>query len=76
MARTAAQGVLDARTLFPDSSLADLYDPLTMPPELLKAHQQLDKLVMKAYGFPVKGFSEADCVARLMEMYQELVSKT
>ena len=46
----AAQAVLDARAQFPDSSLADLYDPLTMPPVLLKAHQQLDKAVDAAYG--------------------------
>ncbi|GHV49652.1 methylase [Synergistales bacterium] len=69
----AAQCVLDARALFPDSSLADLYDPLTMPPELLKAHRNLDKLVMQAYGFSVKDTTEASCVARLMERYQKLL---
>ena len=69
-----AQGILDARALYPDSSLADLYDPLTMPPELRKAHQQNDKAVMQAYGFDIKSMSEADCVAALMKMYQELVS--
>jgi type II restriction/modification system DNA methylase subunit YeeA len=67
-----AQAVLDARTLFPDSSLADLYDPLTMPPVLLKAHQNLDRAVMKLYGFSVKDTTEASCVAALMERYQEL----
>jgi len=67
-----AQVVLDARANYPDSSLADLYDPLAMPPELLKAHQNLDRAVMKLYGFSVKGFSEADCVAALMERYQKL----
>lgn len=46
----AAQAVLDARAQFPDASLADLYDPLTMPPALLKAHQALDKAVDAAYG--------------------------
>ncbi len=70
-----AQAVLDARALFPDSSLADLYDPLTMPPELLKAHQQLDRAVMKLYGFSVKDTTEASCVAALMERYQALVEK-
>ena len=70
-----AQGILDTRALFPDSSLADLYDPLTMPPELLKAHQNLDRAVMKLYGFNVKEMSEAACVAALMERYQRIVSK-
>jgi len=69
----AAQGVLAARALFPNSSLADLYDPLTMPPELLKAHQYLDRAVMAAYGFPLKGTTEAVCVAQLMERYKKLV---
>jgi hypothetical protein len=67
-----AQGILDARALYPDASLADLYDELTMPPELRKAHQANDRAVMAAYGFPVKGFTESDCVAALMKMYQEL----
>ncbi len=70
-----AQGILDARALYPDSSLADLYDPLTMPPELQKAHIANDKAVMQAYGFDIKNTSEADCVAALMKMYQELTSK-
>lgn len=70
-----AQGILEARALYPDSSLADLYDPLTMPPELRKAHIENDKAVMRAYGFDIKTMSEADCVAALMKMYQELVSK-
>lgn len=67
-----AQAVLDARKLYPNSSLADLYDPLTMPPELRKAHQANDRAVMLAYGFNIKETSEADCVAELMKMYQEL----
>ena len=70
-----AQGILDARALYPDASLADLYDELTMPPELRKAHQANDRAVMAAYGFPVKGFTESDCVAALMKMYQELTAK-
>lgn len=69
-----AQGILDARALYPDSSLADLYDPLTMPPELRKAHDRNNIAVMKAYGFPIS-MSEAECVAALMKMYQELTSK-
>ena len=67
-----AQGILDARALYPDSSLADLYDPLTMPPELRKAHDRNNVAVMKAYGFPTS-MSEADCVAALMKLYQELI---
>ena len=70
-----AQAVLDARALYPDSSLADLYDELTMPPELRKAHHQNDMAVMQAYGF-TKGSeaykSEAACVAELMQRYQKL----
>jgi len=67
-----AQDVLDARVLFPDSSLAALYDPLTMPPELLKAHQSLDRAVMKLYGFS-KDTVETEIVAVLMERYQKLI---
>ena len=66
-----AQGILNARALYPDSSLADLYDPLTMPPELRKAHQLNDKAVMQAYGMPIKETDEAACVAWLMRLYQE-----
>ena len=69
-----AQAILDARALYPDASLADHYDELTMPPELRKAHQQNDRAVMAAYGFPVKGFTESDCVAALMKMYQDLTA--
>ncbi|MDR2570367.1 MAG: methylase [Oscillospiraceae bacterium] len=70
-----AQGVLDARVQYPDSTLADMYGETSMlfHTSLLNAHRELDKAVMKLYGFPVKGFSEADCVARLMERYQVLV---
>ena len=67
-----AQAILDARALYPDCSLADLYDEVTMPPELRKAHQQNDKAVMDAYGFWGKLNTEADCVAALMEMYAEM----
>ena len=75
-----AQGILDARALYPDCSLADLYDELTMPPELRKAHQENDKAVMEAYGFRTtdettgksRWLTESETVAKLMEMYQEL----
>jgi len=67
-----AQAILDARALYPDCSLADLYDELTMPPELRKAHQENDRAVMQAYGFDVKTMTESSCVAELMKMYQEL----
>ena len=67
-----AQAILDARALYPDSSLADLYDELTMPVELRRAHQQNDKAVMQAYGFDYKTMTESECVAELMKMYQEL----
>ena len=72
-----AQAILDARALYPDSSLADLYDELTMPPELRKAHQANDRAVMDAYGF-IKGTaartSESACVTELMKLYQKKVS--
>ena len=66
-----AHGILDARALFPDSSLADLYDPLTMPVELRKAHIANDKAVMAAYGFGIK-MTEEECVAELMKLYQKM----
>ncbi len=68
-----AQAILDARALYPDCSLADLYDELTMPPELRKAHQANDRAVMQAYGFWGKLNTESECVSELMKMYQELV---
>ena len=69
-----AQAILDARALYPDSSLADLYDELTMPPELRKAHQANDRAVMQAYGFWGKIKTESECVAELMKMYQKLIN--
>jgi hypothetical protein len=69
---TAAQEVLDARAQFPDSSLADLYDPLTMPPALLKAHQKLDKAVDSAYG-KTRFNTEAERVAFLFGLYQKYI---
>lgn len=70
----AAQAILDARALYPDSSLADLYDPLTMPPELRKAHQANDAAVLAAYGFSSKA-TESEIVAKLFGMYEELTAK-
>lgn len=70
-----AQAILDARALYPDSSLADLYDELTMPPELRKAHQNNDRAVMQAYGFDVKTTTESSCVAELMKVYQQKVAE-
>ena len=67
-----AQAILDARALYPDCSLADLYDEIAMPPELRKAHQANDKAVMQAYGFWGKINTESECVAELMKMYQKL----
>jgi len=69
---SAAQAVLDARSKYPESSLADLYDPLTMPPDLRKAHTALDQAVMKAYG--LKTDDESEIVAFLMKKYQELTA--
>ena len=72
-----AQAILDARALYPESSLADLYDELTMPVELRRAHQANDKAVMEAYGMTkiVDGkktwLTESETVARLFEMYEE-----
>jgi type II restriction/modification system DNA methylase subunit YeeA len=70
---TAAQAILDARALYPESSLADLYDPLSMPPELVKAHAALDKAVDAAYQYK-GGKDDAARVAFLFERYQQLTS--
>jgi len=69
-----AQAILDARAIYPDSSLADLYDSLTMPPELRKAHRANDAAVLEAYGFP-KDATESEIVARLFKMYQDIVNR-
>ena len=68
-----AQAILDARELYPDSSLVDLYDEVLMPKELREAHRANDRAVMRAYGFPIK-MTEADCVAALMQMYEQLTA--
>ncbi len=71
-----AQAILDARALYPDSSLAELYDDLLMPPELRRAIQDNNRAVMEAYGFSVKDMTESACVAELMKRYQALVEKS
>ena len=72
-----AQGIINARSLYADKCLADMYgDKMFLYPELLTAHQQNDRAVMEAYGFPVKStFTESQCVAELFKLYQELISK-
>ena len=71
-----AQAILDARALYPDCSLAEMYgDKMYIFSELSKAHQQNDKAVMQAYGFWGKLNSESACVAELMRMYQGLTEK-
>ena len=70
-----AQAILDARALYPDSSLADLYDELTMPVELRRAHQENDRAVMQAYGFDVKTMTESQCVAALFKLYNNIISQ-
>ena len=73
-----AQAILDARAIFPDSSLADLYDEISMPPELRKAHKVNDRAVLEAYGFDKKYIDddkESLLVAELFKMYNELVKK-
>jgi hypothetical protein len=73
MIEKTAQGILDARALFQGSSLADLYDEVTMPKELRKAHQLNDKAVLAAYGF-AGNIKESDCVAELMKLYQSKIN--
>ncbi|MBO4773504.1 MAG: methylase [Bacteroidales bacterium] len=70
-----AQAILDARAIYPDSSLADLYDETAMPPELRKAHQDNDRAVMQAYGFDPKMYTddkESLIVAELFKLYREM----
>ena len=66
-----AQGILDARALYPDKSLAWLYDEVTMPRELREAHEANDRAVMELYGFS-PDMKESEIVAALMRMYLEL----
>lgn len=69
-----AQAILDARNLYPDCSLADLYDEVTMPVELRRAHQANDRAVMRAYGLPIPT-SESEAVAHLFKLYEQLTNK-
>lgn len=73
MISKTAQNIIDARNLYPNSSLADLYDELTMPPELRKAHQENDRVVMEAYGMDIRNTTESDAVAKLFELYNVLI---
>ena len=66
-----AQAILDVRANYPDSSLADLYDPNVMPYDLLQAHRNNDRALMAAYGFSAK-MTESECVAALFNLYSEL----
>ena len=66
-----AQAIMDIRAKYPNCTLADLYDDVTLLPELNTAHRENDAAVMAAYGFDIK-MSEPDCVAELFKMYQEL----
>jgi hypothetical protein len=72
-----AQGIINARSLYADKCLADMYgDKMYLYPELLTAHQQNDRAVMEAYGFPVRSsFTESQCVAELFKLYQELTKE-
>ncbi len=70
--KKTAQAILDVRSKYPDASLADLYDPLTMPLDLRKAHEANDRAVMKAYGFK-PSMTEQQIVAELMKLYQKLI---
>lgn len=74
----AAQAVLDTRAAHPEASLADLYDPIAMPPDLRRAHQALDKAVDAAYGFgrgdSRTGLTDAERVAFLFELYHKYTS--
>ena len=69
----AARGVIEARALFPDSTLADLYDPVTMPPELRAAHRRVDRLVLSAYGLPPSA-ADAEVVSRLFTLHERLTA--
>ena len=70
-----SQAILDARSNYPNLSLADLYDELLMPSELRKAHQNNDRAVMEAYGFDWRTMTESECVAELFKLYQRLVER-
>ena len=70
--KITGEQIIESRNLYPNWTLADLYDELTMPPELRKAHQDNDRAVMEAYGFNWRTMTESECVAELMKIYQDL----
>lgn len=70
--KKTAQDILNARAKYPESTLADLYDPTSMPPELLKAHKANDRAVLQVYGLPTDA-SESEIVAHLFMMYEQLI---
>ena len=81
--KTLAHAVLDARSAHPNSTLAELYNPLAMPDDLRDAHRNLDRAVMKLYGFEKNtkagrdaDLTEPEIVAKLMEMYKELLAES
>ena len=69
-----AQAILDARALYPDSSLADLYDATLMPVELRRAHRANDEAMLAAYGWP-KDLSEPEIVERLFGLYEAMTKR-
>ena len=69
-----AQAILDARTLYPDSSLAGIYAPITMPPELLKTHRDNNRAIMAAYNLPTS-MTESEVVSHLFTLYNSLVKQ-
>ena len=71
----SAERILEARKLYPDSTLKELYNEITMPSELRKAHQENDKLVMQVYGFNWRTMNEIECVEELMKIYKKLQKK-
>lgn len=71
--RKTAKLILEARSLYPDARLSDLYDESLMPSNLRTAHQENDKVVMAVYGFDWRKMSESECVVELMKLYQELI---
>ena len=71
-----ALAIIDARNLYPDCSLADLYDEVTMPSKLRRAHQENDKAVMEAYGFNWKNMTESDIVAELFKLYEKMTKSS
>lgn len=74
--QSTAEMILKVREIYSDWSYADLYNELTMPPELRNAHQENDKAVMEAYGFDWRNMTESECVGELMKLYQGLIHQS